>query len=155
MCYRHMRRDPSSNRRNLIFHKHVAALVGCVILAVTPGTASPQSPAQGDKEFSTLPFTADQAVHGGADYQRYCSACHGAHLEGGDSGGPPLLGAYFKDHWGTDNLPGLFTYTKSLMPTDNPGSLTDATYAAILAYILQYNGYKLPAVSMSPTFHSN
>src|ERR1700722_17679402 len=62
MYYRHLRRDPSSNRRNLIFHKHVAALVGCVILAVTPGTASPQSPAQGDKEFSTLPFTAERTI---------------------------------------------------------------------------------------------
>jgi mono/diheme cytochrome c family protein len=83
-----------------------------------------------------------------ASYEQSCSACHGEHLDDGDFGGPPLRGSYFRSHWGTSNVGALFSIIKNLMPTDAPGSLTDSTYADILAYVLQYNGYKPGALEL-------
>lgn len=87
-------------------------------------------------------FTAAQATRGEASYDRYCLSCHGLHLDDGDFGGPPLRGSYFRNHWGAGDVAVLFAYTKSAMPQDNPGGLSGETYADILAYILQVNGYK-------------
>ena len=95
-------------------------------------------------------FTAAQAERGMASYQHSCRACHGDHLDDGDFGGPPLDGSYFRNHWGGGDLAALFAFTKGAMPPDNPGGLNDSTYAEILAYVLQYNGYK-PGDAPLPT----
>jgi cytochrome c len=96
-------------------------------------------------------FTADQAARGEASYEHYCRVCHGEHLDGGDSGGPPLHGSYFSSHLGGGDVATLFAYAKTLMPPDNPGGVNDATpYADILAYVLRHNGYR-PGASELPT----
>ena len=95
-------------------------------------------------------FTADQAARGEAAYDHSCLACHGEHLDDGDFGGPPLRGSYFRNHWGGGDVAAPFAFMKTAMPPDNPGSLTDGEYAAILAFILQNNGYK-PGVDELPT----
>jgi mono/diheme cytochrome c family protein len=95
-------------------------------------------------------FTAAQADRGQENYEHYCRACHGDHLDDGDMGGPPLDGAYFRTRWGPTNLAALFAFTKGAMPPDDPGGLDDETYADILAYILRYNGYR-PGANGFPT----
>jgi len=100
-----------------------------------------QTPVAGANSAPSL-FTSAQATRGEASYDRYCLACHGSHLDDGDFGGPPLRGSYFRSHWGAGDVAALFAFTKNGMPPDNPGGLNDSTYADILAYILQYNGYK-------------
>ena len=67
--------------------------------------------------------------------------CHGENLDDGDFG-PPLRGSDFRTHWGAGDAVALFGYTKSTMPQNNPGSLTDGDYAAFLALLLQNNGYE-------------
>jgi hypothetical protein len=53
---------------------------------------------------------------------------------------PPLAGESFRAIWGGRSVRELFDTAKT-MPPANPGSLTDATYTNIVAYILQVNGY--------------
>ena len=54
--------------------------------------------------------------------------------------GPPLAGEAFHGVWAGRSVRALFDAAKT-MPPANPGSLSDATYASILAYILQMNDY--------------
>lgn len=94
-------------------------------------------------------YTEEQADLGRAAYERSCMGCHGPELAG--AFGPPLAPL---DPWayrgaGVDRL---FSFMRSAMPFDAPGSLDDETYAAILAYVLSRNGYPagpepLPAVA--------
>jgi mono/diheme cytochrome c family protein len=89
----------------------------------------------------TPSYTAEQAERGQASYAHSCQACHGSSLDDGDFGGAPLRGSWFRTHWGGADVGALFSYVKSAMPPDNPGSLNDTTFADILAFILQGNGY--------------
>jgi cytochrome c len=121
----------------------VVATVGIVMLAQCAAAyAQAAASAPGASGGAPSLFTAAQAERGEGNYEHYCRACHGEHLDDGDLGGPPLRGSYFRGHWGAGDVAALFAYTKSQMPPDNPGELNDATYADILAYVLQYNGYK-------------
>jgi len=84
-------------------------------------------------------YTAAQAARGEAAYSTYCVGCH----EGLDADGPQLMGTVFLDRWREDKLESLFTFIKTRMPGNLPGSLDLRAYADITAYILQTNG--LPA----------
>ena len=76
--------------------------------------------------------------------------CHGENLDDGDFGGAPLRGTWFRDHWGAGSVAALFSYVKTTMPPDNPGGLNDTTYADILTYILQRNGYAAGQDELKP-----
>ena len=80
-------------------------------------------------------FTAEQAAAGRAAYDTTCSGCHGAGLQGP----PPLAGAAFANGWGSRSTRDLLTAVQA-MPPESPGGLTEATYLAITAFILQANG---------------
>jgi mono/diheme cytochrome c family protein len=95
-------------------------------------------------------FSAEQADRGHAAYTQRCAMCHGERLDDGDFGGAPLRGAWFRDHWGTGSVAALFTYVQTQMPPDNPGGLNDTTYADILAFLLQRNGYAAGAAELPP-----
>jgi cytochrome c len=109
-----------------------------LVVALLCGGASLGLRAQG----SGPTFTVEQAARGQASYEHDCQACHGAALDNGDFGGPPLRGSWFNTHWGSADVATLFTYVKATMPPDNPGGLSDASYADIIAFILQGNGYR-------------
>jgi hypothetical protein len=53
---------------------------------------------------------------------------------------PPLAGEAFQAAWAGRSVRALFDAAKA-MPPANPGSLSDETYARIVAYVLQVNGY--------------
>src|SRR5262245_2936560 len=84
-------------------------------------------------------YTKAQAERGEAAYSASCSGCH----EGQDADGPALTGKAFLDRWREDTIEPLFTFVKTRMPGNLPGSLEDKTYAGVIAYILQAN--HLPA----------
>ena len=54
-----------------------------------------------------------------------------------------MSGKAFLDRWREDTLEPLFTFIKTSMPGNFPGSLDERAYADMLAYILEANG--LPA----------
>jgi mono/diheme cytochrome c family protein len=86
-------------------------------------------------------FTAEQVERGRAAYTQNCQDCHGSTLDNGEFGGPPLKGAYFRNHWGAGSVADLTGYAKALMPPDRPGRLSDQTYTDLVAYLLSNNGY--------------
>jgi hypothetical protein len=111
-------------------------LILCVVWAVLClSTALAQAPG------SVLDgvYTPAQAARGEAAYSGSCSGCH----EGQDADGPELIGKAFLDRWREDRLEPLFTFMKTRMPGNLPGSLDAQVYADIIAFLLQAN--HLPA----------
>jgi len=86
-------------------------------------------------------FTEEQAARGKALYQKNCQDCHGTTLDNGEFGGPPIKGAYFRQHWGSGDVAGLFGYVNALMPPDRPGQLSQESYVDLTAFLLGSNGY--------------
>ncbi|HEY7391215.1 MAG TPA: cytochrome c [Bryobacteraceae bacterium] len=84
-------------------------------------------------------FTEAQAKRGEAAYAMNCAGCHGEDLSGRAMG--PLRGDRFLDRWREDGLDILFTHIRTRMPANAAGSLSEAAYLDILAYVLQVNGY--------------
>src|SRR5688572_21599230 len=82
-------------------------------------------------------YTTSQAIRGAAGYEDNCAYCHRDNLDG--SGSPSLFGDRFMDNWREEHLDVLYNYIKTEMPRGEGGSLTDAVYTDILAYILSLN----------------
>ena len=95
--------------------------------------------AAGQPPAVTGPFTAEQAASGRAAYQVNCASCHRADLRGSGEASP-LIGGNFMTAWGDKSARDLHQRVHGSMPPDAPGTLDDATYLAIVAYILQANG---------------
>jgi S-disulfanyl-L-cysteine oxidoreductase SoxD len=91
-------------------------------------------------------YTAEQAARGEAAYGAHCIECH----EGLEADGPELAGKAFVDRWREDRLESLFTFIRTTMPGNTPGSLTDDEYADILAYLLRVNGLPAGARELRP-----
>jgi mono/diheme cytochrome c family protein len=87
-------------------------------------------------------FTADQAAQGKTAFDGKCAICHGAELTGEEMA-PPLSGGTFLSNWSGQSVGDLFTRIHTTMPASDPGSLSNAETASILAYILSFN--KFPA----------
>jgi cytochrome c5 len=86
-------------------------------------------------------YTAAQAARGEKTYQQFCSACHGARLQGAPAA--PLTGEALRARWedGKHTLDDLYYIIRSLMPNNAPGSLSKAQYVEVIAFILQVNHY--------------
>ena len=87
-------------------------------------------------------FTADQAAQGKTAFDTKCSICHGAEMNGAEMA-PPLTGGLFLSNWSGQAVGDLFVRIHTTMPANDPGSLSNAETASILAYILSFN--KFPA----------
>jgi mono/diheme cytochrome c family protein len=84
-------------------------------------------------------YTTAQAERGHVVYESRCIQCH----EGLEADGPELTNKAFLDRWREDSLASLFTFIKTTMPGNTPGSLDDRAYADVIAFLLEANG--LPA----------
>jgi quinoprotein glucose dehydrogenase len=85
-------------------------------------------------------YSLQQAAAGRDVYVRECAVCHGARLEGAEAG-PDLAGRGFRDRWRDRTLGDFAGLTKRTMPVSRPAGLPDAQYRAVIAYILNRNGY--------------
>lgn len=92
-------------------------------------------------------FTAAQAAAGKTAYNGNCAVCHGSSLTNGTFG-TPLGGEYFKTTWGGRSVGALYDKSQKTMPPAAPGSLPGETYANIVAYILELNGFKAGATAL-------
>ena len=93
-------------------------------------------------------YSDAQALRGQFTYEGACSYCHGSRLDGAaddpdQRASPPLARAKFLRDWDGRSLAVLFEMSKSTMPADNPGSLSDEEYAEIIAYMLSVS--RIPA----------
>jgi alcohol dehydrogenase (cytochrome c) len=82
---------------------------------------------------------AEQAEAGSALYAANCASCHGAELQGQIAG--PLAGPAFLGSWGAGSatVADLYGYIHDTMPPGGGGTLSDADYAAITAFIMRVN----------------
>lgn len=83
------------------------------------------------------PFSAAQAAAGREIYESRCVECHAADLTGGK--GTPLKGPAFDDKWHDQPVRALYSKTRSTMPPEDPGSLSEAEALAVTAYLLSHN----------------
>ena len=125
--------DVAAARAQRLTAAQVLALRHEIIPGTPGGGAAPAATA--------LTFTAEQAERGEASYQRNCQDCHGTTLDNGEFGGAPLKGSYFSRHWGSGSVAALYSKTKTTMPPDRPGQLSDQSYADLTAFLLSQNGY--------------
>ena len=84
-------------------------------------------------------FTADQAASGWSVYGIQCGECHGPGLEGMVHA-PPLAGVEFLNTWAGRTTDELFAYLRDEMPPGQAGTLSDQSYVALVAYLLEANG---------------
>ncbi len=75
-------------------------------------------------------FLASQAERGHQIYENSCGACH----QPGQ-----LVGQGFVEQWNDRRIGDFFTLVRSSMPVDNPGSMKEDEYLAVVAYLLQAN----------------
>jgi mono/diheme cytochrome c family protein len=94
-------------------------------------------------------FTEEQVKRGAAAYQRDCSNCHGAALEGGDMT-PPLVGGGFTSNWNDLTLGDLFDRIRLTMPLDSPGKLSRQQNVDVIAFILKTNAWPTGTTELAP-----
>jgi cytochrome c len=87
-------------------------------------------------------YSEAQAARGHTQYERSCTNCHGADLQGDAAQEvPPLVEDTFLARWSGRTVQSLFEKISQGMPASNPGSLAAPVYLDIVAYILQANRF--------------
>lgn len=105
--------------------------------------------AQSDNPLHQGIYTEAQASSGETAFMASCASCHANDLRG-NSNSPGLVGMGFLFLWEGRPLSELFEKMRNEMPTDRPGSLSATTYADLLAFILQRNGYPSGSTALGP-----
>lgn len=98
-------------------------------------------PASEPRSAWELVYSTEQASLGGDIYPSVCGRCHGYRLDGAPDDpdmlpAPPIAGTKFLRNWNGRSLAALFEYTRTTMPENNPGFLSDQEFIAIVAYML-------------------
>jgi mono/diheme cytochrome c family protein len=115
-------------------------LLGAVAIGL--GVTARESAAQagGDKTTFDGVYTDAQSARGEKTSVASCSVCHGDKLAGTDMG-PGVAGSAFRENWSGRSVSELFDKVKTTMPANDPGSLSAAATADVVAYILKVNDY--------------
>ena len=95
--------------------------------------------AQSATPATDVAYSEAQAKRGEAVYTKDCASCHGADMAG-DGQTPSLTGKDFNLQWSGMPLSDLFDRIHATMPADNPGRLTPAEVADVIAFILNKAG---------------
>jgi alcohol dehydrogenase (cytochrome c) len=106
--------------------------------------------AAGAAQGQTGAFTDQQAAAGAASYRLHCAGCHLPDLSGLNEA-RPLRGASFMSTWGERTAGQLIAYMSVAMPLPPgvPGSLGEATYVNLAAFMLRANGAEPGDVAMT------
>jgi PQQ-dependent dehydrogenase (s-GDH family) len=127
-----------TNRGSILAFTYVGEGTGAAVEPQRTTAVAPVKPAPVTSGAAPQ-YTATQAAAGKTAFDAECAVCHGNTLRNGTMG-PPLAGEAFRAVWAGQSVRALFDSAK-MMPPANPGSLSDETYASIVAYVLQVNGY--------------
>lgn len=125
MSVKHRSRIRARRRFAVVEAALIVGLVWAGWVSVPAGAQSGGSVADGV-------FTEAQATRGEATFRRVCSACHDTN---------EFSGGRFRLTWVGQSAADLYDTIATLMPEGDPGSLTPAQYAGVVAYLLQVNGY--------------
>lgn len=88
-------------------------------------------------------YSVAQADQGAALFKQKCGVCHGANLQGG--AGPQLAGNQFFLRYKGKPLSALWSTIHTEMPLTAPATLSDPQSLALVAFILQKNGFSAGA----------
>src|SRR5580704_5897325 len=121
------------NKTLLLLGAAAGLALGTVTLAQTPG-----------------PFTQGQAEAGRQAFASNCAACHVTDLSGTNDA-PQLAGSAFIGAWKGRTTQALYNKISKTMPAAAPGSLDEATYTSIEAFILRANGATPGSTAFTPT----
>jgi alcohol dehydrogenase (cytochrome c) len=122
---------------------------GSYVLAFRAGAASPVTntsrgqtlpglSGSGVVQTGSVPYTNAQVQAGKAQFAHSCAICHGDQLQGVSA--PALAGSAFgKSHL---TVAAMRTIVTKQMPLTAPGSLSDAQYANLMAFLLASNCVK-------------
>ena len=115
----------------------LAVLLGCAtsVKAPTPTAVVRQPSALGF-------YSLEQAARGRRKFRQVCSECHFV---------SEFRGPDFESEWQRQTVWDLFRQVVRTMPEDNPGGLTQQTYADVIAYILQLNAYASGDAELVPS----
>ena len=94
-------------------------------------------------------FTKEQAARGAAQYKTMCSECHGVDL-GGDGFAPALSGSDFMGNWTDLSVGDLFERIRISMPPSDPGSVTPAQKADLVAHLMNANKFPVGQTELEP-----
>lgn len=99
-------------------------------------------------------YSEAQVRRGMAIYPSICGKCHGRLLNGAPDdpdmvSTPPIAGPKFLRDWDGVSLATLLSYTRTTMPANNPGFLSDAEYADLVAYMLSMSGARAGGTDLS------
>ena len=128
-----------TNKGSILAFTYVGEGTGAAVEPQRSTTTAPVKPMAPAVAGAAPQYTAAQAAAGKTVFDADCAVCHGNTLRNGTMG-PPLTGEAFNAVWTGRPVRELFDSAKA-MPPANPGSLSDETYASIIAYVLQVNGY--------------
>jgi quinoprotein glucose dehydrogenase len=92
-------------------------------------------------------YTEAQAERGRAAFAKYCQSCHGDTMAGIDTA-PALVGGNFLNDWIGQSVGDLAERIRMTMPQNDPGTLSSAVTADIIAQILKANGYAAGAAEL-------
>lgn len=136
-----------ANTQGIVMGRETRLLIG-MAMAIAFVLPSVQAGAATKASAARL-YTQAQAQHGALLYRQSCASCHAADLRGNI--GPALVGTHFRQMASAQNLTAksLLAVVSSSMPQTNPGALKPAQYDAIMAFILQRNGYPAGATKLS------
>jgi quinoprotein glucose dehydrogenase len=116
-------------------------------LVVLIGAAAAARAQQATGATSAGVYSDAQAERGRAAYAKYCQSCHGETLQGVDVA-PALVGSTFLGNWVGLTVGELADRIRMTMPQNDPGTLSAATTADLIALVLKSNGYPAGAADL-------
>jgi quinoprotein glucose dehydrogenase len=117
----------------------VVASIIVATIAAAGSTLAGQTPA---RSVADGVYTEAQATRGRMIYADRCAACHGEQATGDSvTMAPALVGETFTAAWKEKTVGDLFSLVRDTMPQNEPGALTAAQYADVLAHILSINNF--------------
>ena len=90
-------------------------------------------------------FTAPQATRGEREWRANCARCHKLSEHSGEA---------FATKWHMRRVSDLYDILVNTMPQDEPGSLSDAQYVDIIAYLLRTNGMPAGSKALSSSLET-
>jgi mono/diheme cytochrome c family protein len=115
-----------------LFLRGTAVAVAATAAIATAPAAAQSSDSSAGASVLAGAYTDAQATRGQAVFRGTCGNCHGT---------SEFAGAPFQRKWAGQPILTFFEHVRTSMPLDNPGGLSRAEYAAVLAYILKLNSY--------------